>query len=32
MLREGKFCDINLEERGRELEEVRCTLSLTGYA
>jgi hypothetical protein len=22
MLREGKFCDVNLEERGRELEEV----------
>jgi hypothetical protein len=22
MLREGKFCDVNLEERGREMEEV----------
>jgi hypothetical protein len=22
MLREGKFCDVNLEEREREMEEV----------
>jgi hypothetical protein len=22
MLREGKFCDVNLEERGKEMEEV----------
>jgi hypothetical protein len=22
MLRAGKFCDVNLEEKGREMEEV----------